>query len=419
MIKQILKQIINQRFSNAWLWVELFLVSIFLWFVLDNIFVVNKVYFDSTGFNIEHTYRVSLNELLPNSEGYIPVEKKSTTSSEDLVMIMNRMRTIPGVEAVSYSFFSYPYCGGNSSATFKMDTVSIQLMKRKITPDFLRVFRVTDTDGNTEPLFKAFYGENSVLVSEDTEKELMKDGQSLVGKLLMHPSDSIGKKVVGITTKIRYTEFTKAEPCIFSPIAEAEIAKNDSPDIVSNAEICIRVSPNADHDFVTTFRNTMDKQIKVGNIFLVDIKSFSDIRESYLQVTGDFNELKTRLAIASFLLINIFLGIIGTFWFRTSYRKSEMGLRLALGSTRGNLRNLLIVEGLVILTLAIVPAAIVCYNIGHAELVDVVRVDFGIIRFMTVTLVTYLLMSAMILLGIWYPARQAMNVQPAEVLHEQ
>ena len=96
-----------------------------------------------------------------------------------------------------------------------------------------------------------------------------------------------------------------------------------------------------------------------------------------------------------------------------------MGLRLALGSTRSSLRGLLIAEGLILLTLAIIPAAVVGFNIGHAELVDVKRMDFTFLRFLIGIVATYLLMIGMIILGIGYPARQAMSIQPAEVLHEQ
>ena len=35
-----------------------------------------------------------------------------------------------------------------------------------------------------------------------------------------------------------------------------------------------------------------------------------------------------------FLLVNILLGIVGTFWFRTQHRRGELGLRVAVGSTR-------------------------------------------------------------------------------------
>ena len=34
-------------------------------------------------------------------------------------------------------------------------------------------------------------------------------------------------------------------------------------------------------------------------------------------------------------------------------------------------------------------------------------------------LVSWLLMALMIVLGIWYPARRAMQVQPAEALHDE
>ena len=34
-------------------------------------------------------------------------------------------------------------------------------------------------------------------------------------------------------------------------------------------------------------------------------------------------------------------------------------------------------------------------------------------------LVSWLLMALMIVLGIWYPARRAMLVQPAEALHDE
>ena len=163
----------------------------------------------------------------------------------------------------------------------------------------------------------------------------------------------------------------------------------------------------------------MEKQLKIDNLFLLDVKPMSDVRKTFFLATGDFNELQTRLIVVGFLLLNIFLGIIGTFWFRTAYRKAEMGLRLAVGSTRTSLRKLLITEGLILLGLAIIPAAVISFNIGKADLVDINRMDFTFVRFISGMLITYLLMAFMIILGIWYPARQAMKIQPAEVLHEQ
>jgi len=420
MIKHILKQIWVQRITNSWLWMELFMVSIFLWFIIDFLYVTVNTYYTPTGFDIEHTYKVDLDQMSLESEDYIPTDKKKTTVGEDYLTIVNRIRNYPGVEAVSISSCAYPYCGANSFNNYQLDTAQVNLQLRFITPDFFRVFRVTTPDGKIESLVSNFKQKNSIVISKDADWKLMGEGRSALGKTLSQSEvDSVSKKVTGICSYIRYSEFAKKYPCAFLGNEESEMAKVNSSDYFSGLDLCIRVSPEADHNFISKFRKDMISLSRVGNFFLLDVKSFADIRDSYFKMTGDFNELKTRMAVIAFLLVNIFLGIIGTFWFRTDYRKAEMGLRLAVGSTRTSLFRLLIAEGVILLTLAIIPAGIISFNIGKADLVDVDRMDFTLVRFICGMLITYLLMAFMIILGIWYPARQAMKIQPAEVLHEQ
>ena len=92
---------------------------------------------------------------------------------------------------------------------------------------------------------------------------------------------------------------------------------------------------------------------------------------------------------------------------------------MAFGSTRSGVFGRLVDEGLLLLTLAAVPAALVAFNVGMAELVDVERMPFDAVRFVVAIGVTWALMSVMVVLGIWYPARRAMRVQPAEALHDE
>ena len=75
-------------------------------------------------------------------------------------------------------------------------------------------------------------------------------------------------------------------------------------------------------------------------------------------------------------------------------------------------------EGLLLLALAALPAAIICYNIGYLELTEG-GIEWSIIRFLITFCVTSLLMALMILIGIWFPARQAIRIQPAEALREE
>lgn len=49
MNKKLLKQIVNERRSNSWLFIELLLVSIVLWYVVDYMFVTLYTYLNLAG----------------------------------------------------------------------------------------------------------------------------------------------------------------------------------------------------------------------------------------------------------------------------------------------------------------------------------------------------------------------------------
>jgi len=150
MIKHILKQIWTQRLTNSWLWIELFLVSIFLWFIVDYIYVAINVYNTPTGFNIEHTYKVDLDQLLPGSDNYVSPERKKSTVGEDLLNITNRIRNYPGIEAVCLSQYGIPYSSSNSFSNYALDTVDVNMQRRNVTPDFFRVFKIATADGKID-----------------------------------------------------------------------------------------------------------------------------------------------------------------------------------------------------------------------------------------------------------------------------
>ena len=70
------------------------------------------------------------------------------------------------------------------------------------------------------------------------------------------------------------------------------------------------------------------------------------------------------------------------------------------------------------MTLAALPAAVLCYNIGYLDLTEG-YLEWGVVRFLITFAITYFLMTLMILIGIWFPARQAIRIHPAEALREE
>lgn len=146
----------------------------------------------------------------------------------------------------------------------------------------------------------------------------------------------------------------------------------------------------------------MREQLMIGNFYLGDMRPMSDYRN--IQLKEPRNDLYTYLSVAVFFLMNAFLAVLGTFWFRTQQRRSELGLRVALGSTRVSLRKLLLGEGLILLTLAFIPAIIVGANLGFAEIVSDYPVEFTLLRFLAGMSVTYILLAITVFIAVWLPA---------------
>lgn len=422
MIRHLLQLVWNQRRQNGWLWVELLLVSVFLWFLVDSLYVLGRTRMAPLGFDIEHTYQVCFGDLADTAPGYLPKESRAEgdTDGARLLEVLDRMRAYPGVEAVCYSHLGMPYAMGASYLRWQLDTLNFSARRASVSPDYFKVFRVADQEGDAERLASAMRdaGSDGVIVSENVTLEAP-DFHLSIGQRLTNSywKDQV-YHLAGVCRAIRRCEYERADPpVLFLPFTPSRLADGSNDGSINTLEICLRVRPEADDaDFVRRFRADMAKQARVGNIYLLDVVPVSDAREGYLRMNGLENEAKTRAAIALFLLVNIFLGIIGTFWFRTEYRKGEMGLRMALGSTRGGLGTILLGEGCLLLILAFIPALVISSNIALTDLVEKWLLPFDWTRFVLCQSITFILILLMIACGIWYPARQTARLEPAEAL---
>ena len=151
----------------------------------------------------------------------------------------------------------------------------------------------------------------------------------------------------------------------------------------------------------------------VNNYFLFYRESFQQLRKGYLSSLTD--RLKSEAWVAVFLVVNMLMGIVGTFWLQTQQRRAEIGIRMAMGASRRSLFGQFVGEGLLLLSVVFPLAAVVVLNLWHLEILSV----DGWAVFVADMVVTWAVMALMIVVGVWYPARRAMQVNPAEVLHEE
>ena len=214
---------------------------------------------------------------------------------------------------------------------------------------------------------------------------------------------------------VRYDDFSQARSS-YSMVFNMNLLSDDW--IHADNELCVRVRADRDQNFMENLKADSEKQFRIGNLYISDVRSFKDIRHSFQQ--GETSEMRNLVVGMGFLLLNIFLGLLGTFWFRTQQRRGEIALHKAMGATDGAVFGRLMSEGLFLLLIVTVPAIIIDIVLAHFELNswrNGTTLEWPRLAFCVVT--TFVLIAAMIGVGIGLPARRAMKVQPAEALHDE
>ena len=412
MTKKLLIQIKNEWLSNLWLALELLVVSVVMWYVVDYLYTRAATYLEPRGFNIEHCYLIELGELTPKSPDYTPDKSRDDTHA-DIAELVERLRRRPEVEAVSLSQNSYPYNGSNSSGEVRYDTLQSPgwTIRRMVTPDFVRVFRYQGTRGETPEQLAEMLERGEFLASDNLYRKYDRKLTEFVGKRFQLFGDTTKTYQLGASLQnVRYHDYDQAHSS-FCFLAKQSF-------YYVGLELCVRVREGQDNNFITKLKEDSESQFRIGNLFISEIRSFHDIRRNFQQAWT--NNIRNYVMGMGFLLLNIFLGLLGTFWFRTQQRRSEIALHKAHGATDRAIFSRLLSEGLLLLAVVTPIALVVDWNLAHMEL-NSWRNDTTLEwdRLLFCAGISFVLMALMIAIGIGIPARKAMKVQPAEALHDE
>ncbi len=420
MIRHIFKIIWNERKTNTWVIFEYVLVFCILWFCTDFLFYMNKKHLEPRGFDIENVYKIQIARIpdrLLNEKQRNEIIKDERTAA---YTIMERLKRYPGIEAVSFSNMSIPYSFGNAWGQFysNKDSVNYRARLYNVSDEYFDVFKIDTGKGNILNWLDP--GEsNKIMISPDYKNEIfgfpVKDVQSVkqyTGPSAKRENDPVYE--IGITGKIKQNDYGNYKNIIFFPIDNNFLS-----------EICIRVSPSAGDSFIDRFINDMDEQLAIGDLYLQTAEPLSEQREIINMETK--NTLSGVYSVTVFLIINIFLGIIGTFWFRTQARQNQIGLRIALGASRKKVKSTFLIETFLLLFSASIPATIICLNIGQTDFLEIIGVprinreenpvhaSQDLINYV----LTFLFLAVISLIAVWYPANQAAGMQPSEALRDE
>jgi len=432
-----LKMIWAERKSNSWILLELIVIFTILWFCSGFMYERGKQFFEPLGFDINHTYLLhfDIRENV-NMDDY----PQDYDYSQDGLTIMDRLKQYSAIENVCFSnIYSTPYRGYQAWGIDK-DSIFYNYELREVSSEYFDVFKIKFQSGRPFDANESL-SKNYVVASPQADNTFFKEDitslKEIINKELApgyHPKTreeykqapkvDVVWKVTGVVNKIKRSEFEPYERTLFFPMSRKDMNPKE-------ADICIRVKPHADKNFIATFKKDMGEQLKAGPFELVSIAPISESRTSLLQDTQD--EVNTIGIVIVFLLVNVFLGIVGTFRFRANARRGEIGLRCAMGSSKNKIRRLLLGETFMILLLASIPATILALNIQLMGVVSKLGIPIlagtkmfteaakqsMVLPNLITYLITFVTMLAIIWLGTWYPAKKAAEIQPAEALHNE
>ena len=287
MNRNLLKQIWNERRSNAFLWMELFVVFVILWYIVDVVYVTLSIYNLPMGFDIENTYVLRFERMTSKAAAYQP-GRTMKEDVADLHEIVNRLAHRPDVEAVSLSQNCIPYNDGANSFSFYLDTVPVRSLKRWITPEYFNVFRYRNIDGSgSESLAEALTPSGMVLSVNiaDVYQDAPWHGKELLGRRVpvwRNEPEAEHLSIAALTEPVRYDHFTA--PDDYGSRYAAVYLTDEALESLGETvyiEVCLRVREGQNDGFIDRLIVDADRQYQVGNLYLLDITPLSDVRTEH------------------------------------------------------------------------------------------------------------------------------------------
>ena len=109
MIKSLFRQMWNQRHANVWVWVELVVVLVLLWYSIDLVYNYEVAARQSKGYDTENVFDIQLNikPALQNDSVLM------SQYAEYLEQIYHLIQQYQGVEEACFYYGTIPYTGNN------------------------------------------------------------------------------------------------------------------------------------------------------------------------------------------------------------------------------------------------------------------------------------------------------------------
>ncbi|MGN7985903.1 ABC transporter permease [Pedobacter sp. 22226] len=393
MFKHLFKLIWNKRKQNFLFLSEILVSFLVIFSVFSFLTYYYQNYSEPLGFDYKKVWSISY-------------ENGELTKNRDSLAIfyenLNKsLKSMPQVEEVTFSSGNFPYSDSFMSTGLTQNGEKITMVSHFVVgTDYKKVWNVSLLEGRWF-LPEDLVGKNKNIIINETLKKAIFGNTKATGKLIGDYDDKEKMKVIGVVQDVKSNGD-------FAPAGKAMFVQLDSGYYRNTHNILIRVKDGADANFESKLYKFMATSVKNA----VEIKHLDQMRDSKNEVT--IIPMVIFIIIATFLIINVALGLFGVLWYNINKRKGEIGLRRAIGASGRSVSYQLVLEAMILATMSLIAG---CFFAIQFPLLSVFNIPASV--YIIAMLLSVLFIYLLVLFCSLYPGKQAAGIHPAIALHEE
>lgn len=435
MIRFVFKNLWNRRAVNGWLTVELIIIAILAWIIIDPLVVSVYDRNSSPGYDIDRLVLLSVSATPEGTYRYNPAASDSVAVIDDYFRLLTMAAENPQVQSVTPIADGQAFEGGGMmTQSLSTETDTVFPIKMFFVPGtgFFSTHGITASDPKTDiaDLDSRPFSDNEIVITRELARRLFHD-ENAVGRVTV-PHWGVETVVVGVIDDVRPKSPMNVTTMYFRPCRPSGDREFDGTKMPVNDgfSIMLRLKQGVDSEKFVSDNTEWANSLKAGNFYVSKISSLLQNKRDIEESWGISNSERIGSALATFFLINLFLGVVGTFYLQTRRRSTEAGIMKAFGASPSRIAVTMILEGL-ILTFVTWAAGCVIFMqyalkeglaASHANvsyLLNESWVSHFWIHFSIIAAIIFILMSIAVAVGIYLPARKIANTDIAYSLKEE
>jgi len=413
MTRHLLRLIWNRKRQNFLLTLEIFFSFVTLFGVVLFAMQYASNARQPLGFEIDRVWSLSVDTKESSDDLEVKARHRETYRQ-----LLTALRELPQIE-VAAGAFTGPYANSNWGGGIRLvGGRKVEHGFNRVTDDFLELFHIPLVAGRWFSREDDAATWTPVVLNRHMAEEIFGD-QNPIGQIIREERDPNDpppdpgdkpevRRVIGVVVEFRQNgELSTAGNYQFGRMRlDGADPKAGLPD-----RIFIRVKAGTPAAFEETL---VKRAMAVATDWSFEVQPLDTMRQDKLRQYAI--PLLVIATIALFLLLMVALGLTGVVWQGVTQRIREFGLRRAKGATIVAIRRQVLIEMVIMTSLAVVAGVVLLGQLPLLPLPSEMQIVAGPV-FLASLAVSVAAIYLLTLACGWYPSRLATRIEPAEALH--